>query len=595
MTDCTLLHGDCLEEMAAMDAGSVDAVVTDPPYGIGFMGKAWDTYGPEARRLAEEKAALPCHVPNRNRPRGGSFPQASKATSAGSYDVSRAGNVRFQEWCAAWSSEALRVLKPSHYLLAFGGTRTWHRLACAIEDAGFEIRDTLMWLHGQGFPKGKSCLKPAWEPIILARKPGPKRELGIEECRVGTTVETWPASRGYSRHDPGSVMKSTQDTGQSPAGRWPANLILECTCDETRGSQQAACIRRRIAKARPSCHGPEPVRIHTDPNCPCAMLDAQTGTRKASGLYEKRVVGDRDGPASMKCTALESSMYADSGGASRFFLNVKGEPCDVSTAERTFDLQSERAASALSDAVTSASHGAIVSSGYRAPSMSVTPSAFARIITTVITLTTSIAPECLPASLHISITAAGDHASPAATPSPTGTMTITLGRSKSGGSAEVVTSNIMQQSAEVGALDSDGQPRFRYVAKASRSKRNKGLDDPGPQFEHGDTLRKIENKLTGRGNFHPTVKPVSLMRWLVRLVARPGDVVVDPFAGSGTTGVACVMEGREFIGIDQDAEYIEISRRRIEYARRRIDHASAQGRLPLDESPPLAPDAGRPT
>ena len=98
MTDYTLLHGDCLEEMAAMDAESVDACVTDPPYGISFMSKSWDHGVP---------------------------------------------GVPF------WT-DALRVLKPSCYLLAFGGTRTSHRLTCAIEDAGFEIRDCLMWLYGSG-------------------------------------------------------------------------------------------------------------------------------------------------------------------------------------------------------------------------------------------------------------------------------------------------------------------------------------------------------------------------------------------------------------------------------------------------------------
>ena len=98
---------------------------------------------------------------------------------------------------------------------------------------------------------------------------------------------------------------------------------------------------------------------------------------------------------------------------------------------------------------------------------------------------------------------------------------------------------------------------------------------------HGD-------RYVPKQNHHPTVKPVALMRWLIKLVARPGDVVLDPFMGSGTTGVACAMEGRGFIGIEREAEYVEI-------ARARIDHASAQGVLPLDESPPLPPVAGRPT
>lgn len=122
----TLHLGDCLEVMAGMGPDSVDAVVTDPPYGLGFMGKRWDGMPPG--------------------------PETAEAM--------------------------LRVLKPAHYLVAFGGTRTHHRLMVALEDAGFEIRDTLMWLYGSGFPKGKGQLKPAYEPIILCRKPGGKvREL----------------------------------------------------------------------------------------------------------------------------------------------------------------------------------------------------------------------------------------------------------------------------------------------------------------------------------------------------------------------------------------------------------------------------------
>ena len=124
-----IICGDCLKVMWGMDMNSVDAIVTDPPYGLGFMGKAWDH-------------GLP----------GEPF------------------------WV-----EALRVAKPGCHLLAFGGTRTFHRLTCAIEDAGWEIRDCLGWLYGSGFPKSHNlkgehegwgtALKPAWEPIVLARKP----------------------------------------------------------------------------------------------------------------------------------------------------------------------------------------------------------------------------------------------------------------------------------------------------------------------------------------------------------------------------------------------------------------------------------------
>src|SRR3990167_10626685 len=114
-----IIVGDCFKVLPTLEPDSVDACVTDPPYGIGFMGKKWDNF---------TKPVL-------------------------------IGNQRFQSWCTAWSIELYRVLKPGGYLLAFGGTRTSHRLTCALENAGFEIRDCLMWLHGQGFPKSLDVSK----------------------------------------------------------------------------------------------------------------------------------------------------------------------------------------------------------------------------------------------------------------------------------------------------------------------------------------------------------------------------------------------------------------------------------------------------
>jgi len=108
-----------------------------------------------------------------------------------------------QEWHEIWATAALRVAKPGAYLLAFGGTRTVHRLACAIEDAGWIIRDMLVWGYASGFPKGRANLKPAWEPIVMARKPGPLRHLNIDWCRTPLV--------------PDEV---------NPSGRWPANVIL---------------------------------------------------------------------------------------------------------------------------------------------------------------------------------------------------------------------------------------------------------------------------------------------------------------------------------------------------------------------------------
>jgi DNA modification methylase len=243
VSDYRLLHGDCLDLMKAMDAESVDSIVTDPPYGLSFMGKDWD-HG----------------VPG-----------------------------------VAFWLEALRVAKPGSHLLAFGGTRTFHRLAVAIEDAGWEIRDCVMWVYGSGFPKSKNvalsidkgeghpnrgkaiptastyqacdserenklvsnpvppyeaksdfarqwqgwgtALKPAWEPIIVARKPlcGTVAEnvlthgtgaINVDGCRVGTESTKRVKEGGSNQfpHEDDTWIPKTVQVG-SDAGRWPANLI----------------------------------------------------------------------------------------------------------------------------------------------------------------------------------------------------------------------------------------------------------------------------------------------------------------------------------------------------------------------------------
>lgn len=234
-----ILEGDALAMLATLEPGSIDACVTDPPYGLKFMGKAWDHGVP---------------------------------------------GVLY--WAAV-----RHVLKPGAHLLAFGGTRTYHRLTCAIEDAGFEIRDCLSWMYGSGFPKGKGCLKPGWEPIILARKPGPSPWLNVDGCRIGTDVLKSRKS-GFSDSpvlgsgSPGFIYEGAE-------GRWPANVCLD---------EEAASI-----------------------------LDLQTGTltsganptRRSSAVF-KNTYGEFAGQE--ECTPIRGS---DSGGASRFFYVAK-----ASTAER---------------------------------------------------------------------------------------------------------------------------------------------------------------------------------------------------------------------------------------------------------------------
>lgn len=200
-----IIHGDCLEEMRKMEENSISCIVTDPPYGLKFMGKEWDHGIP---------------------------------------------GVDF------WK-EALRISKPGTWMLAFGGTRTYHRLTCAIEDAGWEIRDCIMWIYGSGFPKGKGCLKPAYEPIILARKKAPKPELNIDECRIGfqsekeaqkhakewdrnwTTTPIHAFDKATGNH-PGA-KKEVGDGPKPQKDRWPANILFDEEAAKMLNEQSGPC------------------------------------------------------------------------------------------------------------------------------------------------------------------------------------------------------------------------------------------------------------------------------------------------------------------------------------------------------------------
>lgn len=234
--------------MQTLPDNSVDAVVTDPPYGIRFMGKAWD--GADIEDRAARRRAMPSHAPDAG-PNGG---HKSLAAEAGKYDLSPAGMLAFQEFSAEWAREAIRVLKPGGYLLSFASTRTYHRMVCGLEAAGFEIRDQIGWVFGSGFPKshngpwGGTALKPAWEPICMARKPligtveANWREhgtgaLNIDGCRVAMSAADAEAIEsmggfgkgGYTRPKiEETFMQGTPVATAAKAhdaGRWPANLI----------------------------------------------------------------------------------------------------------------------------------------------------------------------------------------------------------------------------------------------------------------------------------------------------------------------------------------------------------------------------------
>ena len=199
-------QADCFTALPKLDADSVDAVITDPPYGIGVNGLEWDRPG----------KLDPNRVPGKRR-----RPHTNPIES-------------FQAFSREWSAACVSALKPGGHLAAFAAPRTAHRLTCGLEEAGLEVRDVLMWLQGQGYPATRvlggglgTGLKPAWEPIVLARRPPDGRledtlathgtgALNIDACRIALTEQDRP-SEGRCH---GRRITANQ------AGRWPANLLL---------------------------------------------------------------------------------------------------------------------------------------------------------------------------------------------------------------------------------------------------------------------------------------------------------------------------------------------------------------------------------
>jgi len=269
-----VICGDCIETMRELEENSIDAIVTDPPYGIGFMGKEWDNFQP-----SQLNAETRIHNDDHRAP----YSQKKGSLVAGTYDQSLKGNRAFQTWSESWLVEAIRVLKPGGHLIAFSSTRTIHRVITAAEEVGFQIRDVISWLQWQGFPKSMdisknidneadakkwegwgTALKPSHEPAVLARKPveGTVAEnvlrygtggLNIDATRIPFGDESWPGPQGHEDLEAKQRQQSTPTVNfryTSPgmvsdmfkdSGRWPGNLYYcpkparaekELGCDE---------------------------------------------------------------------------------------------------------------------------------------------------------------------------------------------------------------------------------------------------------------------------------------------------------------------------------------------------------------------------
>ena len=455
-----LLLGDCAVLLRELPADSIDSCVTDPPYGLEFMGKEWDApwqVSTSSALFGKRKTAMPGWGTTRNptcASCGGRLRGANKcACETPVWDeavlATRLRQMQqFQKWNTTWAVEVLRVLKPGGHLLAFGGTRTIHRMICAIEDAGFEIRDCVAWLYGSGFPKSLDVSKEI------------DRRAGAERAVVGPPRH----SRGKSRQAYSETRRTSYDYAPLPvtspatdaAKQWagwgtalkPAMELIVLARKPLVGGTVAANVLQ---------HGTGALNIDG-----CRVGYAPDDRLLKGGSYE----GNRAGAAgsSMFGTGGREVGYADKLPPGRWPANVVLDE----EAGRLLDEQSGPCGGG-----DKRGRGRAADVGFYAPG-----------------------------------------------------------------------ENRERDSLHAGPVyaDAGGASRFFYCAKSSRSER------------------------TARGtveNDHPTVKPLALMEYLCKLVTPPGGVVLDPFMGSGTTGLAAAKLGLDFIGIERDEHYMEIAKGRL--------------------------------
>jgi site-specific DNA-methyltransferase (adenine-specific) len=265
------IHGDCLDVIPQLVAEGImcDACVTDPPYHLTATQK----------RFGAAKSAPAQYG------RDGAMSRLSGGFMGQRWD---GGNVSFRP--ETWATVAT-ILRPGAFLLAFGGTRTYHRLACAIEDAGFVIQDSIAWLYGSGFPKRRDMLKPAMELICVAYKPGGKRTLGVDECRIDGKWTTWRRGDGSLAEGGNMPFCDTEHrrNPEHPAGRWPANVVHDDS-DE-------------VLAAFPDARGA-----------------ISNGSRRGNGLAETKTFAIR--------SRSQVPGRNDDGSAARFFYHAKADAQD---------------------------------------------------------------------------------------------------------------------------------------------------------------------------------------------------------------------------------------------------------------------------
>lgn len=414
--------GNNLDILPTLSDNSIDSIVTDPPYELGFMGKKWDSSG-----IA--------------------------------YSV--------ELW-----KECLRVLKPGGHLLSFGGTRTWHRVAVAIEDAGFEVRDSIAWMYGSGFPKSLDISKAINKSAGVEYEAKPASGVGF----MNATDDGYNTTLNQLSQVGESTPEAQQWEGWGTALK-PAFEPIVVARKPLIGTVAANVLE----------HGTGGLNIDG------SRIGAQGGTQKSNTQ-----------PQSKTQNAYGNGLNGGGGEP----INKGRWPANVILDPYTAELLDEQSG-------VSKSQGGQKSLG-----------AFRN----------------------------GD----------------VYGSGKD-----------IREAGDPGYGDKGGASRFFYVAKASKRDRNEGLEElensvvgsyDGNVANNGNKIGAQPSKPNKPAkNFHPTVKPTALMRYLVKLVTPPSGTVLDPFTGSGSTGKAAILEGFKFIGIELTEDYIPIIEGRLKHAEETVN------------------------
>ena len=476
----TIHHGDCIETMNAMPPESVDAIVTDPPYGLGFMGKKWDGLPPSLE----------------------------------------------------WAEACYRVLKPGGHIAAFGGTRTWHRLAVAIEDAGFEMRDSLAWLYGSGFPKSHDVSK------AIDKAAGAEREV------IG-------ANEVLRKYMPNGT------TGSFQLGGCQSVQELEKLADAggvtPAGESAVAVLARR--------NGHEARFTLTAPATPEAAQWQGWGTA-LKPAFEPIVLARK--PLAEKTVAR--NVLAHGTGA----INV--DACRIDgEANRPMPRASQGGILRLHGCHSEAELRALAEAGKKTPD-----GRDARA-----TLVRAIAYRERYESSGEKVTNTGrwpanvllDHHAAAWVDEQSGDIKGRVGMKQNGvGSFSLdgfSTLAELEASAAIGGTCPNGRDArttlARYRTNKAQADETAGTEDQGGASRFFYTAKAPKRERPNvNGVQHPTVKPLAVMQWLLRLVTPPGGAVLDPFAGSGTTIEAALIEGFNPVGIEMEADYLPLIQHRID-------------------------------